>query len=99
MSDLIHIMNTLVDINGKILVTGLYQDVAPITDAEKETYRNIDFKPSEFQSEIGCNKLLHNGEKVKQSSSSGFVLRLGVIVCHVLSKWLRRHTLDSSRDS
>lgn len=65
MSDLIHILNTLVDINGKILVTGLYQDVAPITDAEKETYRNIDFKPSEFQSEIGCNKLLHNGEKVK----------------------------------
>lgn len=65
MSDLIHILNTLVDVNGKILVTGLYQDVAPITDAEKETYRNIDFKPSEFQSEIGCNKLLHNGEKVK----------------------------------
>lgn len=58
MSDLIYLLDTLVDVYGKILVTGVYQDVAPITEAEKEIYKSIDFKPSEFQSEIGCNKLL-----------------------------------------
>lgn len=65
MSDLIHILNSLVDVNGKILVTGVYKDVAPITEEEKKTYLDIDFKPSDFQSEIGCNQLLHNGEKVQ----------------------------------
>ncbi|XP_054275860.1 cytosolic non-specific dipeptidase [Macrosteles quadrilineatus] len=63
MSDLIYLLDTLVDVNGKILVTGVYQDVAPITDAEKQLYKSIDFKPSDFQSEIGCNSLLHSGEK------------------------------------
>jgi len=63
MSDVIYLLDTLVDVNGKILVTGIYQDVTPVTEAEKEIYKNIDFKPSEFQSEIGCNRLLHNGEK------------------------------------
>ncbi|KAG8297905.1 Metallopeptidase M20 [Homalodisca vitripennis] len=63
MSDLIYILNTLVDVNGKILITGIYKDVAPVTDAEKETYKHIDFESKNFQEEIGCNQLLHNAEK------------------------------------
>ncbi|XP_046677612.1 cytosolic non-specific dipeptidase isoform X1 [Homalodisca vitripennis] len=63
MSDLIYILNTLVDVNGKILITGIYKDVAPVTDAEKETYKHIDFESKDFQEEIGCNQLLHNAEK------------------------------------
>lgn len=64
MSDLIYLLNTLVDVDGKILVTGVYDDVAPLTEAEKALYKDIDFSAQDFQSEIGCNQLLHKGEKM-----------------------------------
>ena len=41
MADLIWMMNQLVDEDGNILVEGLMDSVAPLTDAEKEKYVNI----------------------------------------------------------
>ena len=43
MTDLIYLMNELVDQNGKILVDGIYNSVAPLTENEKKLYTNIDF--------------------------------------------------------
>ena len=43
MSDLIYLLNTLLDNKGQILIRGIMEDVASVTDEEVETYKNIDF--------------------------------------------------------
>lgn len=65
LGDLIHLMNSLVDKDGNILVTGLLDDVEPITADEEKTYENIDFDVDVYRSDVGANKLLHNEDKVK----------------------------------
>lgn len=59
MSDLIYMMNTLVDNKGKILVPGIMDDVAPVTDEELTTYSSIDFDLEGYRKDIGCRQLLH----------------------------------------
>jgi len=54
MSDLIHIMSSLADVNGKILIPGVCDSVRPVTDDEMKTYENIDFDPETFKNDIGC---------------------------------------------
>lgn len=49
MSDLIYLMNTLVDKDGKILVTDMYNSVAPLTEDEKKLYPNIDFDTESYR--------------------------------------------------
>ncbi|XP_063393995.1 cytosolic non-specific dipeptidase [Cydia fagiglandana] len=63
MSDLIYLMDQLVDKDGKILVTDIYKSVAPLTEAEKKLYTSIDFDPEAYRSTIGTPKLAHNGVK------------------------------------
>jgi len=43
MTDLIAILGTLVDVNGKILIPGINDTVAPVTDNERSSYDPIDF--------------------------------------------------------
>lgn len=43
LNSLIHLMATLTTVDGKIAVDGLDKMVAPLTDAEKEAYKTIDF--------------------------------------------------------
>ncbi|KAF6202198.1 hypothetical protein GE061_004596 [Apolygus lucorum] len=64
-SDLIHVLDSLLDRQGKIKIPDLQNDVLPVTDEEKELYKNIDFNVSEFKTEIGTNQLLHNEDKAK----------------------------------
>mgnify|MGYP001792120992 CR=1 FL=1 len=45
MGDLIHIMNNLVDRDGKIVVPGIYDDVAHLTTAEARLYEVIGSYP------------------------------------------------------
>lgn len=49
MADVVYMLNTLVDKDGKILVTDMYKDVAPIFDGEKEMYEKIAFDPEEYR--------------------------------------------------
>lgn len=49
MSDLIYLMNTLVDKDGKILVTDIYKSVAPLTETEKKLYTTIDFDTDAYK--------------------------------------------------
>ncbi|CAB3402869.1 unnamed protein product [Caenorhabditis bovis] len=58
MTDLIWIMNQLVDINGKILIPGIEDLVAPLTKEEDETYENIDFCMETFKNDMGVHGLM-----------------------------------------
>lgn len=64
MSDLIYLLNTLVDDKGEILVPGILDDVEPLTAEEESKYLDIDFDVEEYRSFIGTEKLRHS-EKVK----------------------------------
>ncbi|CAH0547738.1 unnamed protein product [Brassicogethes aeneus] len=65
MSDLVHLLNHLVDKDGKILIPGLYNQVAQVTEHEKEIYKKIEFSIDEYRSDVGCAKLMHNEDKEK----------------------------------
>ncbi|KAK0180786.1 hypothetical protein PV327_003133 [Microctonus hyperodae] len=65
MSDLIYLMNTLVDVNGDILIKGIYDNVAKITDLELAAYRNIEFDVNEFRKTVGTDRLAHGEDKIK----------------------------------
>jgi len=64
MTDLIYLMDTLLDKEGNILIPGIMDDVLPVTPQELETYKNIDFDVNDYRANIGCNKLLRNEDKV-----------------------------------
>lgn len=65
MPDLIYLLNTLVDVNGKILIDGIYDNVDKILEKELESYKTIEFDIAEFRDSIGINKLVHNEDKVR----------------------------------
>lgn len=64
MPDLIYLLNTLVDVNGKILIDGIYDKVDKILEKELESYKTIEFDVAAFRDSIGINKLVHNEDKV-----------------------------------
>ena len=63
MTDLVRIMATLVDVDGKILIDGINDDVAPLTEKEIENYKTMEFDLDEYREDVGINgisdKLLH----------------------------------------
>ncbi|XP_078543945.1 cytosolic non-specific dipeptidase isoform X2 [Lissotriton helveticus] len=60
MTDLIALMDSLVDRKGKILVPGIYEAVAPLSKDEEKIYQAIDFDLQDYASDIGTKRLLHN---------------------------------------
>ena len=65
MADLIAMMNTLIDKDGKILVEGIMDTVAPVTDAEKKKYETIEFDVEDYRNDLGTEKLIHNQDKMQ----------------------------------
>lgn len=65
MSDLIYLLNTLVDKEGKILIPNINNEVAPLTEAEKELYKKIEFDVESYRKDINAKQLLHKGDKVE----------------------------------
>ena len=65
MTDLIHLMASLVDSKGKILVPGVYESVQEVTPEEEALYEPILFDLDEFKDEnkICSGKLLHDNKK------------------------------------
>lgn len=63
MTDLVYLLGTLVNPDGKIQVTGVYDDVAPLRSDENETYDKISFDVNEFKKDVGATRLLHNEDK------------------------------------
>lgn len=49
----------LVDKKGKILIPGINDAVAPLTDEECKLYDQIDFDMEEYAKDVGATRLLH----------------------------------------
>ncbi|KAM4633897.1 beta-Ala-His dipeptidase-like [Polymixia lowei] len=60
MSDLIALLGSLVDHTGKILIPGVTDDVAALTDDEKNIYENINFDLEEMKSVAGVKHFLQD---------------------------------------
>lgn len=65
MADLVYMLNTLVDKDGKILITGIEEDVAPLQPNEVDLYEKIHFDVDEYRATVGTRRLAHNEDKVK----------------------------------
>ncbi|KAJ3193908.1 hypothetical protein HK101_003888 [Irineochytrium annulatum] len=63
MTDLIKIMATLVAPDGKILIPGIYDDVAKVTAAEDAMYENLDFSMKDIHDAIMSTTTIHTSEK------------------------------------
>ncbi|EDO15379.1 hypothetical protein Kpol_460p14 [Vanderwaltozyma polyspora DSM 70294] len=59
MVDLIKVMGTLVDSNGKILIEGVDEMVAPLTEKESQLYEKIDFSVDDLNAASGSNTSLY----------------------------------------
>lgn len=55
-----HPSGCLIDKKGKILIPGINDAVAPVTDEEHELYDHIDFDMEEFAKDVGAGTLLHS---------------------------------------
>lgn len=58
MSDLIFILNQLVDVKGNILIPGINEGVEPLTEKEKQLYEKINFDVDAYLNEVGASKSL-----------------------------------------
>ncbi len=66
-------LGSLVDNKGKILVPGVYDHVAKLTDEEKKLYEKIEFDMEEYAKDVGAGKLLHD-TKVHFITQNLFIL-------------------------
>lgn len=60
----------LVDRKGKLLIPGINEAVAPVTDEELQLYEQIDFDLKEYARDVGADTLLH-GSKVGRAPVPG----------------------------
>ncbi|KAM4688465.1 beta-Ala-His dipeptidase-like [Discoglossus pictus] len=60
MTDLIALLAGLVDSSGHILIPGIYDDVAPLTEEERALYKDIDFDLEEHKNGSGVNAFLQS---------------------------------------
>ncbi|CAG9770580.1 unnamed protein product [Ceutorhynchus assimilis] len=65
MADLVHILGTLVDKDGKILITNINNEVAQLTPKEQQLYEKINFDVAEYKADVGTKMLMHNEKKEK----------------------------------
>ncbi|XP_034029792.1 cytosolic non-specific dipeptidase isoform X2 [Thalassophryne amazonica] len=62
MTDLIGILDTLISPNGKILIPGIREAVAPLSDEEWKMYQNIQFDIDHYKSKIGVGQLMYSNK-------------------------------------
>ncbi|ELK11132.1 Beta-Ala-His dipeptidase [Pteropus alecto] len=67
MADLVALLGSLVDASGRILVPGIYDHVAPVTDKEREAYEAIDLDLEEYRSSSRVEKFLFDTKVWPQS--------------------------------
>jgi Cys-Gly metallodipeptidase DUG1 len=58
MTDMVNLMGSLVDPQGKLLIPGVYNAVLEVTDEERESYEKLPLTPEALDGGIGC-RLLH----------------------------------------
>ncbi|VDM58826.1 unnamed protein product [Angiostrongylus costaricensis] len=57
LADLLWVMSQLTSVDNRILIPGIYDDLAPMTNEESALYDKIDFNVQEFCESIGAKKL------------------------------------------
>ncbi|KAM9513209.1 cytosolic non-specific dipeptidase-like isoform 1-T8 [Salvelinus alpinus] len=62
MTDLIGILDTLISPSGKILIPGIREAVAPLSDEEWKMYQDIEFDIESFKSKIGVSQLMYSNK-------------------------------------
>uniref|UniRef100_A0A3P8XHF6 Peptidase M20 dimerisation domain-containing protein n=1 Tax=Esox lucius TaxID=8010 RepID=A0A3P8XHF6_ESOLU len=62
MTDLIGILDTLISPSGKILIPGIREAVAPLSDEEWKMYQDIEFDIESYKSKIGVSQLMYNNK-------------------------------------
>lgn len=65
MTDLVWLLNQLVDQHGRIQVPNLYKEVLPLRENEHEIYEAISFDVAEYKKDLGATRLLHNEDKTQ----------------------------------
>lgn len=55
MTDLVRLLSSLVSSAGQILIPGIMDEVAPVTEAERAMYRDIDFSAEQFKVDAGVD--------------------------------------------
>ncbi|XP_053873810.1 beta-Ala-His dipeptidase isoform X4 [Malaclemys terrapin pileata] len=60
MTDLIALLDSLVDTSGRILIPGVYDDVASLSEEEKKLYEAIEFDIEEHKNNSGVKKFLYD---------------------------------------
>ncbi|KAJ7338626.1 hypothetical protein JRQ81_012528 [Phrynocephalus forsythii] len=60
MSDLIALLDSLTNSSGYIMIPGIYDDVAPLTDEELKQYELIEFDLEEYKANIGVKEVLYD---------------------------------------
>ncbi|KAE8598220.1 hypothetical protein XENTR_v10016755 [Xenopus tropicalis] len=60
MRDLVYLLANLIDSSGHILIPGICDDVAPLTEEERRLYENIDFDLEEHKNNGGVNTFLYS---------------------------------------
>ncbi|KAI2464442.1 cytosolic non-specific dipeptidase [Annulohypoxylon bovei var. microspora] len=63
MTDLVRVLATLVDTNGKILVPGIMEQVAPVTSEEEGLYDNISFTMETLHESLGAKTTIFEDKK------------------------------------
>ncbi|KAG7239069.1 hypothetical protein INR49_030216, partial [Caranx melampygus] len=62
MTDLIGILDTLISPSGKILIPGIRDAVAPLSDEEWKMYQDIQFDIDHYKNKIGVNQLMYSNK-------------------------------------
>lgn len=65
MSDLVYLLGTLVNKDGRIQINNLYKEVKPLRPNENEIYEKISFDVNEYKKDIGATKLMHAEDKTQ----------------------------------
>ncbi|KAI9219725.1 hypothetical protein BC828DRAFT_349041 [Blastocladiella britannica] len=65
MTDLVQLMAKLVKPDGTILIPGIMDNVAPVTDAELDIYTKLDFDLADLELSTGSKTLVYDGDKTK----------------------------------
>lgn len=63
MTDMVKVLSELVDTNGNILIPGINEMVAPVTDKEDALYDPIDFSVEELTAAAGSKTALYQNKK------------------------------------
>ncbi len=63
MRDLVHLLDSLIDKDGKILIEGLNDDVRKLTSEEASRYEPIVFSVNDYKKDMGVDTLLCGEDK------------------------------------